>query len=312
MVGTCLVFFVDNQLAKLRLIRGDIGTDSGTLHAGFELEASLSYIRRVHSDYLRQASVEGFFGKIAEVGPGDNCGVALLALADGAATVDLVDRFYSARDPEKHAAIYEALIEEAPTLHQFKGLKREEDFQGVFRRYGEKASAEQFFLDNGGYDFIISRAVLEHVTNPVLALKRMALALNPGGRMIHVVDLRDHGLFTKYDFPELTFLTVPSRLYREMISATGRPNRVPLSAYRTALPEASIKVTSLVGVGHLQTPTRFEDIPAGLLSRAVSQVRSQRPRFDKTYTTESEDDLAVSGFLLFFRRAPQQQRTDST
>jgi 2-polyprenyl-3-methyl-5-hydroxy-6-metoxy-1,4-benzoquinol methylase len=50
--------------------------------------------------------------------------------------------------------------------------------------------AEEFFLSHHGYDFILSCAVIEHLYNPLAALRAMAKALNPGGVMIHAVDCR--------------------------------------------------------------------------------------------------------------------------
>src|SRR5665213_2549392 len=110
-IGTCAVFMVDNQLAKLKLVRGNIGSDSGMAHEGFKLDESLAYIDWVYGDYRNEAGIDRFYGMIAEVGPGDNCGVALRLVADGADQVDLVDRFYSKRDESKQSVIYRALIE---------------------------------------------------------------------------------------------------------------------------------------------------------------------------------------------------------
>lgn len=299
--GTCAVFALDNQLAKLRLVRGDIGTDSGAAHAAWDIEASLAYIDRVHGEYLAEAGLAGFGGRVAEVGPGDNCGVALRMLADGAWHVDLVDRFYSARDPEQHAAIYRALIARDPGLRRFAGLSREEDFEGLVRHYGAAASAEQFFVENRGYDFIVSRAVMEHVTDPVISLQRMRAALNPGGLQVHVVDLRDHGMFTEYGFHELKFLEVPGWLYGEMTRATGRPNRVPLSAYRMAAADAEIRVTHLVGPVALDRPMAWADIPAALREAALAQVRRRKPGLQPRFRAERDEDLAVTGFFLLDR-----------
>ncbi len=303
-IGGCAVFFFDNQLAKLRLVRGDIGTDSGAAHADWDVEDSLRYIRLVHGEYLEQAGVPGFFGRVAEVGPGDSCGVALLMLADGAEQVDLVDRFYSKRDQSYHQTVYRKLIEETPALllAGYDADLGEDAFSGITRLYGDQASSEIFFLGRSGYDFIVSRAVMEHVTDPILSLQRMADALKPGGRLLHVVDLRDHGMFTQYDFPELKFLGVPPLLYRQMTAETGRPNRAPLRLYREAFPQAAFKVTHLVGYGHLPEPMAYNEIPPAVRSEAVAAVAAQRGLLHPSFRSEADEDLAVSGFFMVFRK----------
>nr|WP_026606750.1 class I SAM-dependent methyltransferase [Methylocapsa acidiphila] len=181
-------------------------------------------------------------------------------LADGAERVDLVDRFYSKRVLKQQERIIAALIAETPALANFASLPREEDIHRVWRHYGQRALAELPFLDNRGYDFIVSRAFMEHVTNPVLSLRRMYDALNPDGTTIHKVALPDHGIFTGYGFPVLKFMDIPTALYSLMTGGSPYPNRVPLSRYRDALPGRRIIVADLVGLGAIEKPKRYEVI----------------------------------------------------
>ena len=276
-------------------------------HSGRTLAASMAYIEMVFGEYRDHAEVERFHGRVAEVGPGDNCGVALLFLADGCETVDLVDRFYSKRDDRQHSSIYRALIASSRRLQELFGdAKTENKFHGVKRHYGERASAECFFVTNCGYDFIVSRAVLEHVRDPLLSLRCMSLALNPGGVMMHVVDLRDHGMFSEVGFPETKFLELPDWIYRPMTNSVGRPNRVPLGAYCRILAscglEYEIKVTHLVGEEKLASPTRYETIDAETRIRAISKIASIRARLPQSLRDESDENLSVSGFFLIAKK----------
>jgi SAM-dependent methyltransferase len=207
-------------------------------------------------------------------------------LADGAERVDLVDRFYSKRDMEQQERIAAALS------------PREEDIPRVRRHYGERASADLFFVDNRGYDFIVSRAVMEHVTDPVLSLQRMYDALNPGGTMIHKVDLRDHGMFSGYGFPELKFLDIPSWLYSLMTHGSGFPNRIPLSFYRDALPGCLIIVADLVGHGALEKPKRYEEIPPETLELPLAEVRGRKAGMCAELRQERDEDLCVASFFI--------------
>jgi len=65
----------------------------------------LAYIEEVFNDSKRYSGVRRFSGRVAEVGPGDNCGVGLLFLTGGYESVDLVDRFYSKRNSQLSAKL---------------------------------------------------------------------------------------------------------------------------------------------------------------------------------------------------------------
>jgi hypothetical protein len=49
--------------------------------------------------------------------------------------------------------------------------------------------------------------------------------LAPGGRQVHVIDLRDYGLFSKLGFHEFECLTLSDGVYRYMTESIGQPNR---------------------------------------------------------------------------------------
>jgi len=305
---TCAYYLADHASARWRGTTGNIETDSGTAHLGRSIESSLAYIEEVFGDYKRYSGVGRFSGRVAEVGPGDNCGVGLLFLADGCTSVDLVDRFYSKRDAAQHAAIYRALIERAPERFAFlrdADLKDETTFTGLTRHYGERAAAETFFVEPGRYRFIVSRAVLEHVYDPKLAIERMVAALERDGMLLHKVDFRDHGMFTE-TMHELKFLEVPDVLYPRMTRETGRPNRVLIDTYRRALAEAApdheLLVTRLAGVGDIDPHLPYDRIDAGLRKTAVDYVRSVRSRFAKSLRAISDEDLSVAGIFLVARK----------
>jgi hypothetical protein len=120
--------------------------------------------------------------------------------------------------------------------------------------------------------------------------------------MVHQVDLRDHGMYSAGGKHELTFLTIPDPFYRTMSESRGRPNRVPLSAYRRALDGGAvsyrIRVTHLVGVGELPEPKQIEEVAPELLQRARRAVTVIRPKLIRRLRAEAVDDLAVAGFRI--------------
>jgi SAM-dependent methyltransferase len=304
---TCAYYLVDNALARWRGYTGDIETDSGTAHSGLSIESSLAYIDEVFSDYKRYSGVGRFHGRVAEVGPGDNCGVGLLFLADGCESVDLVDRFYSKRDAAQHAAIYRALIsrEGGPWALDIVDVKDEATFPGLRRHYGESAAAETFFTRRDHYDFIVSRAVLEHVYDPQRAVVNMVAALKPGGMLLHKVDFRDHSMFSEH-MHELKFFEVPDILYPRMTRDSGRPNRILIDSYRKVLadviPDHQILVTRLAGVGDIIPHVPYERIDAARRGQAIAFVRSVRAKFCQSLRALSDEDLSVAGVFLVARK----------
>ena len=292
---------------KLRV--GIIETKSGTIHAKTTLEESVRYIEEVFSDYKRYGGLTNFEGVAAEVGPGDNAGVALLMRQDGCRQVDLVDRYFSIRDAEKQYDIYDLLSNK----YQLEWLKlgmiwNDKQLSGIVPRIGQPA--EIYFFEcaqNRGqvYDAIVSRAVLEHLYDPLGALEHMVFCLKSGGRMIHKVDLRDHGLFTP-GHHELTFLNFPSPIYKWMTQNSGRPNRVMFHRYREVLERLrrnipftySVFVTRLASIGDLMPHQLFEDIDEDTWHKATSYVDNQRQYFAKEFREADSRDLAVAGIFL--------------
>ena len=310
--ATCAALVVRNYQDARRFRRGSIETRSGTLHARLDVAESLRYIHEVFDDYRRYSGVSRFHGRVAEVGPGDSCGVGLLFLADGCDAVDLVDRFYSQRDPERLADVYRALLAEHPELEaRFGHLPAEEaSFDGIRRHYGAEAAGETFFVDHGDYDFIVSRAVCEHLYDPLLAMRRMAEALRPGGVLLHKIDLRDHGLFSRR-FHELRFLEVPDWLYPRMVRDSGRPNRVLVHRYRTVLADAGLRarflVTHLAGEGDVAPHLPWNEIPVERRERALDYVRTVRHRFARSFRDVPDEDLAVSGVFVVAQRPAEAE-----
>jgi SAM-dependent methyltransferase len=308
---TRMAYLIASDIAsRARYRMGIIDMISGSTHTGMSTAQSVDYVEEVFSDYKRYGGVGAFHGKVAEVGPGDNCGVGLLFLDDGADRVDLVDRFYSPRDAVVHASVYRALAERHPRIARIvegADLTDERMFPGLTRHYGADAAAENFFHTNRGYQFIVSRAVFEHVYDPVAALSSMARALDPGGMLLHKVDLRDHDLFSSY-FHELKYLEVPSSLYMFMTQGTGRPNRVLFHTYRSALErlglDAKLLVTRLAGVGPIEPHLPYDQIAPSVRATALDYVRSVQPRMARVFRTAHPEDVSVTGFFIVAAKPP--------
>ena len=300
---SCLYWLATDLSGMLRYNKGDIDTVSGSTHSQLSVPDSLAYIEEVFNDYKHYSGVRRFAGRVAEVGPGDNCGVAMLFLADGCESVDLVDRFYSKRDFQQQALIYQTLLERHPECKAKLGdfdINDEATFKGLQRYYGESASAEQFFSKSNYYDFIVSRAVLEHIYDPRLAMERMVAGLKNGGILLHKVDLRNHGMFS--DLHELSFFEVPDWLYPWITKGSGRPNRVLIHTYREILsntiPDHKILITYLVGVGDIVPHLPYAEIDSALRQKSLDYVKSVRANFAKSLRSVSDEDLSVAGIFI--------------
>ncbi|MEQ8247527.1 MAG: methyltransferase domain-containing protein [Alphaproteobacteria bacterium] len=286
-----------------RLRLGRIETSSGTRHRHGNIEKSIAYIDRVYEDYLRYGEIEAFRGSVCEIGPGDNLGVALRILGGGAEEVVSIDRFYSRRDEAYQQAVYQVLADTYGLGHLFQGDVAESNVQQL--TYLPATPAEQFFGTAGGrFDFIVSRAVLEHLTDPIAALSQMSAALKSGGMMIHRIDLRDHGMFPRHR--SLEFLTVSDPVYRRMTQNSGRPNRVLVDRYRRWLNESGLSgrilVSRLAGVRTELDPACWQELAVDVREQALRESAHVRSRLARSLAKTSDQDLAVSGIVLVARK----------
>lgn len=295
----CLYYLYDGWRRRRRLRNGNLRTNSGARHAVLDLTASLAYIEQVWRDYLTYAGVPRLTGRIVEIGPGDNFGVALHFLQNGATSVVAIDKFVSDRNAAQQAAIYGAMIERYGMQALFDGAPRESAIRDF--TYLPGMPAERYFTaELPACDAVVSRAVLEHLDDPLAALNAMWGRLQPGGRLIHRVDLRDHGMFAGSH--PLTFLTIAPWLYRAMAAETGRPNRVLLPAYRDHLRrcgwQARLGITRLVGVKSEFAALQWEQLPQEARQQALAQVKAVRPLLAEPFRALADEDLAVAGFVL--------------
>jgi|SRR6516164_1496994 hypothetical protein len=308
--GTCSYLFATDRANAILYSLGYVATAGGSVHTSRSVDESVAYTVEVFEDYKRYSGITRFHGHAAEVGPGDNCGVGLLFLADGCDRVDLLDRFYWRRDKQQHSRIYERLLELHPELRtrcrSQSGPYDELTFDGIYSYYGKRASAENFFLNSGAYDFIFSRATLEHLIDPCAALSSMARALASGGMLMHKVDLRDHEMFSPR-FHELAFLEVPGWCYSLMSRASGRPNRVLVDKYREVLEknnlQFSILVTRLADVGDITPHCRYDEIPEDLRQKSLAYIRSIKPRLATRFRSMPDEALSVSGFFVIAKKS---------
>jgi hypothetical protein len=277
----------------------------------------VAYSRRAFEGYLAhgglgRTAIEG--RSVLELGPGEELTVALRFLAAGATHVSCVDRFVFDVDPTWERAVYASLRddldpEQRERLAGIVGpdgeLAATDPRLDVVRGVGVEDAAER--LGGRRFDLMVSVAVLEHVYDLSAALRTMDALLEPGGLMLHQVDLRDHGMFSAGGRHPLEFLTIPERVYHAMTSHTGAPNRERIGTYRRLLAElgheAQIKITNVGGSATDIDPYR-EELSVGRevdseLTRSIDALRKHLPARFASLPTE---ELAATGIFVRSRK----------
>lgn len=315
---------VDNWRRRRAFQAGQTVNAYGSTHEFWSLEKSVNYINQVYREYLEYSGLTlgAFRGRrVLEVGPGDNFGVALKFLADGAAKVVSLDKFYSERNDEQQARIYRELRKEM-TPEQAAVFDESIKLGGPLELnknkiqyiYGHGIEEADQILDPESFHFIVSRAVLHNVYDIERGFKAMDRLLAPGGYMAHKIDCSDENMFSSRGMHPLTFLTISESVYRLMAKDSGKPNRRLINDYRELTRklgyDAKLFVSSIVGVGPL-TPHK-EKIERGVDygNKTVSLIDEIRPKLAHPFRKLAEQDLAAAGVFLVARK-PQRGTKDT-
>lgn len=208
----------------------------------YDLDRCVNYIHEVYNDYFSKSNL-GFSlisgKKILEVGSGENLGVALKLLANGASEVVCVDRFKSLVEEMKQREIYWKLYElmNDDEKSRINGILKFNNsgftIDSKKLKYLNMSIEElKAVYSNSYFDMIISRAVLEHISHIDSAMDTMDCLLYQNGFMLHEVDFRDHGMFTNYKLHPLTFLSIDDKTWFDMTCNLGAPNRKLIGYYR--------------------------------------------------------------------------------
>jgi SAM-dependent methyltransferase len=304
-------------LRKSGWISGQIGQAAALNPPEAELSHDVARTQAIYGAYLHYAGWEDSQvpGKrILELGPGYHIGVPLLFAAQGASYVAGLDKFvpfqtgpyfsdfYSRlRDTlsPKQKADFDRAIQLQPQLALHSAR-----IQYIYRKELAEVVNQ---LGAGTFDLIASNAVIEEMYDPERTFQAQDRLLRPGGWLVHKIDLRDYGMFTKYGFPELEFLTVPEWAYRRMAEASGQPNRRRVKYYRDVARRlgysCQIYVTYVLGVETELIPPRSH-IQRGLdyPDSSLQMIRAIRPRLAAQFRELSDADLLVQGIFLVARK----------
>jgi len=307
-----------NWRTRRRFRRGAIESFHGSTHTNKRLDESLAYIDEQFYDYLRYGSIQisELRGKrILELGFGDNVGVALMFLASGAEQVVCIDKFYSARNESYECAIYTALrqrlnetekesfddaisLEAGITLNDAR-LKR---INGI----DLETAVHDLTALKGGFDLVVSRAVIEEIYQPERLFRAIDKVLKPGGRMLHKIDLSDYGMFGENGMHPLTFLTISEACYRLMASDSGIPNRRRMGYYQQQVKELKYSgrlfITSILGQGTIEPHKEIVKENEDYSKVTLDLIHQIRPKLDESFSALPDEELMVEGIFLIAQK----------
>jgi SAM-dependent methyltransferase len=307
-----------DSLRRLGLKSDQIGQSVLADPPESEIAPQLARMRKVYGQYLRYSSLTpaDVPGKrVLELGPGFTMSIPLLFAADGASWVVGVDKFVPFQTGPYYQHYYAKLRERLDPARQQR-YDRALRLEGLtldpaIARFVYKRELADIVNELGpeSYDLIVSNAVLEEIYDPTPVLLAQGQLLRPGGAMVHMIDLRDYGMFSNRGFHPLEFLTIPDWAYRRMVEASGQPDRRLLSYYRMAAArmgyESEIYITHVLGHPDLM-PEPKREIVKGIdyTDADLRLIADIRPRLQPQFRDLPDTELLAQS-IIFVARKPQ-------
>ncbi len=204
-----------------------------------------------------EASEHGLLDqRVLVVGVGSTFGFALLLLALGAKKVVCIDPFLRTTDRLAEERFSETLAASIPwpaaraRAEAHMAMAKARQFPEGFLIDGDKIRFHRVALEpqggaldgEGPFDLIISNAVLEHLYDVDLAMRRFKQLLSTTGGMAHGFAFMSHELFSRVHSQQ--YLTSAPWLWRLMTSNGSPPNRMSLSHFRRAASSAGFSTAT--------------------------------------------------------------------
>jgi SAM-dependent methyltransferase len=255
-----------------------------------DLNRNIEYVLDVVDQWEYMAKLQTgqqnpfFNAAILEIGPGPDLGTGIILLSRGAKSYHAIDMFrLAAETPDKFYLQLFDKIKEFPyvskarqSFQQFSNGSLAEDFvyQQVNFPYLEN-------LPTGKFDFVISQAVWEHISNPEIVLGNLIKAARKGAIFLNRVDLSTHSSYFK-DIDPLNLLRYSDKIY-DLLAFPGTPNRYRCSDYLHISRSLGFKNNYFISVRGLD----------------INYVNKIRPSFTTRFRKKELDDLMVlSGWWL--------------
>jgi len=301
-----------DSLRRVGVKSDQIGQETFATPPDSAIPAHLARMRSVYSQFLKYSGrttdqVAG--SRVLELGPGFTMSIPLLFTADGASYTFGIDKFvpfqtgpyyqhYYAQlrntlTPAQRARYDRALATTPLALNpSLVGHAHHKELQDVVQQ-----------LVPESYDMIVSNAVMEEIYDPTPSLQAQAKLLRPGGAMVHMIDLRDYGMFSDRGFHPLEFLTVPDWIYRLMVEKSGQPDRRLMGYYRDAATRMGFKssfyITHVLGqLAALSEPVQELREGVHYTAADLRQLAELRPRLQPQFRSLPDSELLAQSIIF--------------
>ena len=314
-----------DSLRRYGFLSRQIGQDARLTWPESKIPDEIERIRSIYDQYLRfagwtTASVEA--ARIIELGPGYTIGAPLMFAADGADFVVGLDKFVPLQDGQDFGLMYSRMrdtLSEAQKISFDRAIRLRPKIElnkdhGAHIDHKELSDCVQS-LGPATYDMIVSNAVIEEIYDPASNFKAQDAMLRPGGVMVHRIDLRDYGMFSKYGFHPLEFLTIPDWIYRRTVEGSGQPNRRMVDYYRDLGQRLGYRtevwVTNVLSSSDKDLPEPKRELRAGVDygDKEKKLLAEIRPRLLDRYKMLSDADLLTAGIVFVGRKPGGQNDT---
>jgi SAM-dependent methyltransferase len=307
-----------DSLRRFGFSSEQIGQDAVISLPESGISEEVKRIQTIYGQYLHYsgwspAAVAG--RRVLELGPGLTIGVPLMFAADGASFVAGLDKFVRLQDGPYFVALYGRMREtlsdqQKAAFDRAISLQPKLSLNPRFATYIDHKELTDSLpqLGPGSFDMIVSNAVMEEIYDPTPAFLAQGELLRPGGVMVHRIDLRDYGMFSKYGYHPLEFLTVPDWIYRRMVEGSGQPNRRLIDYYRETGArmgyETEIYAAKVLG-SDTDIPEPSRELRPGIdySGQQLKLIAEIRPRLLERYRKLPDADLVVQS-IVFVARKP--------
>ena len=217
---------------------------------------------------------------IVELGPGRSLGVGMLLIILGASKVYELDATKMAFDNEIILAQIVDFFLQSSLQHYI--IDREQllkikstglDYFQDKLIYHAPYNFDAWPIPSSSVDFVFSHAVLEHVSNLHSTYLEMNRVLKMGGKISHIVDLRDH--FRKRFLGNWArFLQYPDGLWNLMTCYyPARTNRFRCCNHLTMLKDSGFEILSIDKRIETELPIEANTIAARFASMAEEELK---------------------------------------
>ncbi|MFX0025455.1 MAG: methyltransferase domain-containing protein [Candidatus Hermodarchaeota archaeon] len=310
-------YIFDNCKNFLFFKAGNFTTSRDSILNKLNLTNSIEYINRVFNDYIYYSSsyiTEIRGERILEIGTGDNFGVALKFIAEGASQVVCLDKFIINRNIEKEKKLYKNLSQKLNTKKKFaffRAIKLNNliklNSSKLKYVFGKGIEESLNFFKRNSFNFIISRAVMEHIYKIDKAFEVMDQLLVKGGIMMHKIDFSDHKMFSEMGKHPLTFLTIPSFVYKLMTNFSSKPNRKLINYYLRKMNEleyeSKVLITSILGEKEELVPyIEINKFNFKNYKKTIKIIEEIRPKLKNEFKNISNEHLMITGIFLIAKK----------